>query len=82
MPEHTNTADRRIRLRGDRFDAATTEAGLTSNTQIGDALGIDRTTVSRVRRGLTAPGEAFIAAAITHLGKPFEDLFEVTSDAA
>jgi len=70
----------RVRLRADRFDTAAAHRGLTTGGQVADALGVDPATVSRVRRGLTHPGEAFIAAAITALGMPFEDLFAIEEE--
>lgn len=81
MPAHGAT-ERRIRLRSKEFEAAATAAGLANDTQIARALRFNQSTISRIRRGVTTPGEAFIAAALETFQVPFEDLFEVTSDAA
>ena len=74
MPSRTTPT---IRLRTTQFDQAAQARGWTTSTQIADGIGIDRTTVSRIRRALTSPGEAFIAAALAAFGQPFEDLFEI-----
>lgn len=50
---------------------------LPSDTAIAERIGYNQTTVSRILRGDTAPGEKFIAAALAVTGMKFEDLFEI-----
>jgi transcriptional regulator with XRE-family HTH domain len=75
---HTPTAAV-IRLRPDAFAQWADDEGLASEAAQADRIGVDRATLSRIRRGVIAPGEQFIAAALTATGMPFEDLFEVAS---
>lgn len=50
---------------------------LASEGALAERIGIDRTVLSRIRRGETAPGEKFIAVALAATGLKFEQLFEV-----
>jgi transcriptional regulator with XRE-family HTH domain len=50
---------------------------LAGETQQAERIGIDRATLNRVRRGVMAPGEQFIAAVLTATGGKFEEFFEI-----
>jgi len=67
-----------IRLRPGAFAAWARSLGLETEGAQADHIGVDRTTLSRVRRGEIIPGERFIAAVLAAGGK-FESLFEVVS---
>ena len=67
-----------IRLRRDVFGKAVALAGFRSDYALAQAMGINRSTVSRVRDGGLSPGSGFIGGALTVLAPmTFEDLFEV-----
>jgi hypothetical protein len=67
-----------IRLRKGRFDARARELGLASNTACAEYMGIDQSTVSRIRNGEVMPGERFIAACLkSGFARSFEALFEL-----
>jgi hypothetical protein len=67
-----------IRLREDRFDERARELGLTSNLACAAYLGIDRSTLGRIRKGEVLPGEKFIAACLnSKFADSFEALFEL-----
>lgn len=70
-----------VRLRVDRFDLATRVAGLESDYEIADALGVHRSTVGRVLADELRPGPVFIAGALSAFKTmSFTDLFEVVED--
>ncbi|WAB10583.1 helix-turn-helix DNA binding domain protein [Gordonia phage Ecliptus] len=55
-------------------------AGLRTNKQFADTVGVDPATVSRILAGKTTPGARYIAGCIQAFGLDcFEDLFTVTS---
>jgi hypothetical protein len=66
-----------IRLRPDAFAAWAARLGLETEGAQAEHIGVDRTTLSRVRRGDIIPGERFIAAVLAASGCKFEKLFEV-----
>ena len=66
-----------IRLRADAFAAWAARKGLETEGAQAEHIGIDRATLSRVRRGEIAPGEKFIAALLAASGRKFEQLFEI-----
>lgn len=73
----------RIRLRTGQFRKFSSLKGLTTDDAVAKAMGIDPGTLSRVLTGKSAPGERFIAGALTAFSEvDFEDLFEVVDDAA
>jgi len=73
-----------IRLRGKQFDAIAVLNGWDSDAAAGRAIGVDGATVWRVRRGLTTPGEKFIAGLLLAVQPQwhFDDLFTVCADAS
>ena len=67
-----------IRLRTDRFDVRAQELGLTSNLACAEYIGVDQSTLGRIRKGDVLPGERFIAACLRSKFAPsFEQLFEL-----
>nr|WP_143532419.1 helix-turn-helix transcriptional regulator [Saccharothrix sp. ALI-22-I] len=67
-----------VRLRSSLFTKATKLAGFRSDYALAKAMGINRSTISRVVSGEIQPGPAFIAGAlIAFAPMQFEDLFEV-----
>lgn len=67
-----------IALRRDRLDELRQQRHLHSDSQLADAMALNKSTVSRVLAGKSVPGPLFIAAAVGTFGIAFEDLFEVT----
>ncbi|WP_322746679.1 transcriptional regulator [Saccharothrix syringae] len=60
---------------------AATNANFRSDYALARAMGLNRSTVTRVVAGVLQPGPAFIAGALTVLAPlRFEDLFEVVLD--
>lgn len=69
-----------IRLRTGQYRKFARLKGWRSDDQASKALGINPATLSRVLRGKTAPGERFIAAALTAFPElEFSDLFDVVT---
>ncbi|GAA1292148.1 bifunctional DNA primase/polymerase [Saccharothrix xinjiangensis] len=67
-----------VRLRSRRFGSAAKLAGFHSDYALAKAMGVNRSTVSRVMHGALQPGPAFIAGALVVLvPMQFDDLFEV-----
>ncbi|GAA3847038.1 hypothetical protein GCM10022243_11420 [Saccharothrix violaceirubra] len=67
-----------VRLRSGDFTKAATLAGLRSDYARSKAMGVNRSTVTRVLAGELRPGAAFIAGALAALHPmDFKDLFEV-----
>lgn len=56
--------------------------GLTQDKDLADRLGVDKGTVSRVLKGKSAPGPAFIAAMLIAFPVKFEDIFDVVESDA
>lgn len=76
-------ASARIALKTTQFDKVCSLVGLKTVDSRATRLGVDPATVSRVTRGLAAPGERFIAGCLKAFPElDFEDLFVVTTDAA
>ncbi|GAA1261905.1 hypothetical protein GCM10009634_01620 [Saccharothrix xinjiangensis] len=72
-----------VRLRGEPFDKAVRLAGFRSDFSLAQAMGVNRSTVMRVRAGSLQPGPAFIGGALTVLAPmTFADLFEVVDSCA
>ncbi|MBB4965756.1 transcriptional regulator [Saccharothrix violaceirubra] len=64
------------------FDKAARLAGHPSDYSVSQAMGVNRSTVTRVRAGTLHPGPAFIAGALRAFPPlTFEDLFECFTDA-
>ena len=60
------------------FRKAVVLAGYYSDYSLAPAMGVHRSTISRVRSGSAQPGKAFISGALTVLAPyEFDDLFEV-----
>lgn len=67
-----------VSLRKDVFGRAAELAGFRSDYALARAMGVNRSTVARVRSGVLRPGARFISGALTALEPmEFEDLFEV-----
>jgi hypothetical protein len=65
-------------LRNRVFQIATALAGFRSDYALAKAMGLNRSTVTRVLAGELMPGPGFIAGALKVLAPmQFEDLFEV-----
>lgn len=74
-----------IRLRTSQYRKFARLKGWKSEAQAAASIGVNEATLNRVLRGLTAPGERFIAGMLHALPEvEFADLFEVlgTEDAA
>lgn len=70
-----------IRLRLSQYRKFSALKGWTTDEAAAEAIGVNPATVSRVRRGLTAPGERFIAGVLAAIPEvEFSDLFEVAGD--
>lgn len=71
----------KVRLRTKQLDKFFALKGVKTDAARADAIGVNAATFSRVVRGLTAPGEVFIAGVLAALPEmSFEDLFEVVDD--
>lgn len=66
-----------IRLRADAFAAWMARLRIGTYAQQAEHIGVDASTLRRVRRGEIVPGEQFIAACLAKYDGPFEDLFEI-----
>lgn len=64
-----------IRLRRDVVQALREARGLGSDTALAQAMGVNRSSVSRVLRGVSQPGPRFIAHLCVALGAPMHELF-------
>lgn len=70
-----------LALRQDGLNKIRKLAGLTTDKDLADRIGVDAATVSRVLKGTQAPGPKFIAGLIEAFGKEwFADLFDVMPD--
>lgn len=70
-----------IRLRTRQYEKFAKLKGWTTDEAAASAIGVNPATVSRVRRGLTAPGERFIAGVLAAIPEvDFGDLFEIDDD--
>jgi hypothetical protein len=73
----------RLRLKLSEYQKLAQPLGWDSDEKAAAAIGVDTTTVWRVRTGRTDPGQRFIAGllAVAHThGWAFEDLFELVPD--
>lgn len=71
-----------LRLRTDNLAKIRGWTGLTTDTALAAAMGIDAGNLSRVLRGKQQPGPKFIAALCHALGAELDDVFEVVEVAA
>lgn len=69
-----------LRLKTEQLAKIRSWTGLTTDTALAEAMGIDAGNLSRVLRGKQQPGPKFIAALVTALKADLEDLFEVVDD--
>ncbi|WP_158852333.1 transcriptional regulator [Saccharothrix deserti] len=72
-----------MKLRVAEFQRSARRSALTSDYLLAPAMGVNRSTISRVLTGELRPGAAFIAgalAAFAPLEVRFEDLFEVETN--
>lgn len=71
-----------LRLRKDQLWRHARIAGVSNEAGLAKHLGISQSTVLRLLRGDTSPGERVIAAALTAFSDlRFDDLFEVVDGA-
>lgn len=66
-----------LSIDAERFEALRADQGLDLDKDLATALGVSKSTVSRIVRGEAAPGVGFIAAALQTFPVKFEDIFEV-----
>lgn len=66
-----------ITLRLDVVNALRKTKGLQSDHDLAAAMGLNRSSISRVMRGVSQPGPRFIAALCTALEAPMSYLFAV-----
>lgn len=67
-----------VKLRGEVFLKAARLAGYPSDYALARAMGVNRSTMTRVLKGSLQPGPAFIGGALIALDPMgFNDLFEV-----
>lgn len=66
-----------VKLRTFEFVQAARSARLHSDYALAQAMGVNRSTVTRVIKGELPPGPAFIGGALTALRGQFDDLFEI-----
>lgn len=71
----------RVRLRTGQYAKFAALKGWTTHEAAAAVIGVHPVTISRLVRGLTAPGERFIAGVLAAIPEvDFGDLFEVTGD--
>lgn len=69
-----------LRFRASQFRAYAGTQGLSTDTELAAATGLDRSTVNRLLRADVTPGHRIIAAILaTWPDRRFEDFFEVTT---
>jgi transcriptional regulator with XRE-family HTH domain len=68
-----------IRLRAEAFAAWMARLRIGAYAQQAEYIGVDASTLRRIRRGEIVPGEQFIAACMAKYDRKFEELFQVTS---
>ncbi|QFZ20259.1 hypothetical protein [Saccharothrix syringae] len=72
-----------VKLRTARFVRITQAAGFGSHYALARAMGLNRSTVTRVVTGSLQPGTAFIAGALIALAPlSFDDLFQIVEQPA
>ena len=72
-----NTPQAALRVRWDVVNALREMKGLETDQALAAAMGIDKSSVSRVTNGKQQPGPKFIAALCVALGAKINNLFEV-----
>jgi hypothetical protein len=76
MPSQPSVAAT-IRLKDDAYAAWMKRLGLHVRVLQAEYIGVDVSTLGRIRRGDIVPGEQFIAACMAKYDGSFEELFEV-----
>lgn len=66
-----------VKLRTTAFVQAARTARLHSDYALAQAMGVNRSTVTRIIKGDLQPGPVFIASALKALDKDFDELFEI-----
>jgi len=67
-----------IKLKLDRFEELQIQVGKTDDKSIAEYIGVNRSTVYRIKKGKMIPGPDFIASVLKAFPEhPFEDLFFV-----
>lgn len=69
-----------VKLRTEQFRRYAESQGLTTDREIAARVGLDRTMVFKLLRGIHQPGERVIASILAGFpDRRFEDFFEVTT---
>lgn len=71
----------RISLKAGVLDRYMTSKKI-DDTELARRIGVDKTTLWRVKNGLTDPSPKFIAGVLAETGKKFESIFELVQAAA
>ena len=72
-----------IRIRADQLDFARRIAGLTSDNQLAQKMGVHRSTVGRTLSGAAQPSREFIAGLRAAFpGATFDDLFVLVEESS
>lgn len=79
-PNRGIRATDRIRLRGNVLDERAIRFGAKTEIELAQHLGIDRTTLYRIRNGKTTPSLELAMDLAGRLGVTVEELFEQVTD--
>lgn len=74
---HSTSPPATATLRAEAFADWAAREGLATEGAQAERIGVDRTTLSRVRRGDVRSSGQFIAAVLTATGGKFEEFFEI-----
>jgi len=77
MHRSSDRAAHPVTLRLEAFTAWAAEQQLVGDGPQAAAIGVDRSIMSRVRRGQLGPSPRFIAGVVIATGKPFDDMFAI-----
>lgn len=64
-----------IKLKTEAFKRLQKDKGFKSDTKLSSAMGINRSTLWRVKKGKCSPGKDFIAGALKALEVTFDEIF-------
>ncbi len=71
-----------IALRNDQLALVRQAHGLRTDREFAAAINMDAGVISRVQRGISAPGPRFVGSVLSRFeGLKFEDVFQVTAEA-
>jgi hypothetical protein len=81
MHPQTRPGRPQVKLRTAQFKRYAAAQGLDTDREIAGHVGLDRTMVFKLLRGIHQPGERVIASLLAAFpDRRFEDFFEVTAD--